>query len=314
MLSTGFLARLIPEMKTIQNRIQYDEYHLYPVDRHSIKAVQTIKNFGGPEDDVKDPLCAEFYSGLKNRKLLLWAALLHDIGKGLAGGDHSGKGARIVPDILVRMGYTEPQIQTVAFLVKEHLFLMKTATRRDINDEATALMCARRIKDIDHLKMLYLLTVADASATGPKAWNSWTLLLLRDLTLKILKILERGELASREVLESVEAKKEVLIKAARTREERRQTAEFISVMSPRYMLNCEPEEIERHMTLHAQLGKSAFVGRWPPATLRTIEPSLFAPKTHQVSSQKWRGLSPSADSTSWMPRRTHGVIMWCSTF
>jgi len=258
MLSTGFLARLIPELKTIQNRIQYDEYHLFPVDRHSIKTVQTIKNFGGPEDDVKDPLCAELYQGLKNRKLLLWAALLHDIGKGQAGGDHSGKGARIAREVLGRMGYLDAQIDTVAFLVKEHLFLMKTATRRDINDEATAVMCARRIKDTDRLKMLYLLTVADASATGPKAWNNWTLLLVRDLALKTLKVIERGDLASREVLQSVEAKKESLIKSARTQEERRQTAELLSVMTPRYMLNCPVEEIERHMALHAKLGESPF--------------------------------------------------------
>jgi [protein-PII] uridylyltransferase len=258
MLSTGFLARLIPELKTIQNRIQYDEYHLFPVDRHSIKTVQTIKNFGGPEDNVKDPLCAELYQSLKNRKLLLWAALLHDIGKGQPGGNHSGKGALMARKILGRVGYTEAQIDTVAFLVKEHLFLMKTATRRDINDEATALMCARRIKDVDRLEMLYLLTVADAAATGPKAWNSWTLLLLRDLALKTLKILEKGELASREALQSVETKKEALIKSAQPREERRRTAELLPVLSPRYMLNCTVEEIKRHMALHTQLGKDRF--------------------------------------------------------
>jgi len=103
------------------------------------------------------------------------------------------------------------------------------------------------------------LTVADASATGPKAWNSWTLMLLRDLALKTLKILERGELASREVLQTVETQKEALIKSAHTREERRQTAELLSVMSPRYMLNSTTEEISRHMALHSELGESRFV-------------------------------------------------------
>ena len=285
MLSTGLLSRCIPEMKTIQNRIQYDEYHLYPVDRHSIRTVQTIKNIDSPEDTTKDPLCAEFYRGLKNRKLLLWAALLHDIGKGVPGGDHSGKGARIVRNILARMGYDEAQIDTVAFLVKEHLFLIKTATRRDINDEGTAVMCARRIKDADRLKMLYLLTVADSSATGPKAWNSWTLMLLRDLTLKILKILERGELASREVMEAVEAKKEMLIKSAGTREKRKQTAALLSVMSPRYMLHSEPEEIRDHINLYEKLGDNPFTWRVTPGDIpgnRTVTvcakdtPGLFS--------------------------------------
>jgi [protein-PII] uridylyltransferase len=264
MLSTGFFAKFIPEFKSIKNRIQYDEYHLFPVDRHAIKTVQTIKNFGGPEDMIQDPLSVQFYQGLKNRKLLLWAALLHDIGKGQPGSDHSGRGARIAREVLDRMGYTPPQIDTVVFLVKEHLFLMKTATRRDINDEATAIMCARRIKDADRLKMLYLLTVADASATGPKAWNNWTLLLLRDLTLKTLKILERGELASRQVLETVELKKESLIKASENQGQRKQTAQLLSIMSPRYMLNCTPEEIRRHMALHGTLGDKPFV--WDVST------------------------------------------------
>lgn len=285
MLSTGFLAKCIPEFKTIKDRIQYDEYHLYPVDRHSIRTVQAIKNIDSPEDITKDPLCAEFHQGLRNRKLLLWAALLHDIGKGLSGGDHSGKGARIAKDILARAGYATSQIDTVSFLVKEHLFLMKIATRRDINDEATAVMCARRIKDIDQLKMLYLLTVADASATGPKAWNSWTLMLLRDLTLKTLKILERGELASRQVLEAVEAKKETLIKSVGTKEKRRQTADLISVMSPRYMLHSNPDEIRAHIDLHEKLEDNLFVWQVTPGDIpgnRTVTvcakdtPGLFS--------------------------------------
>ncbi len=267
MLSTGILAKYIPELKAIENRIQYDEYHLYPVDRHSIRTVQTIKNIDSPEDITQDTLCAAFYRGLKNRKLLLWAALLHDIGKGIPGGDHSGKGARIARNILGRMGYSEAKIDTVAFLVKEHLFLNKTATRRDINDEATAVMCARRIKNIDRLKMLYLLTVADSSATGPKAWNSWTLMLLRDLTLKTLKILERGELASREVLEAVEAKKEKLIKSAGAQGERKQTAALLSVMSPRYMLHSHPEEIRSHIDLHAKLKDNLFVWQVMPGDI-----------------------------------------------
>lgn len=94
----------------------------------------------------------------------------------------------------------------MSFLVNEHLFLIKTATRRDINDEETAVFCARKIKDIERLKMLYLLTIADSMATGPRAWNDWTFTLLRDLFLKTLNILEKGELASNEAVKDIEKK------------------------------------------------------------------------------------------------------------
>ncbi len=285
MLSTGFLARCIPEFKDITHRIQYDEYHLYPVDRHSLRTVQTIKTFGTDEDISRDPLCGDFYNELKNRKLLLWAALLHDIGKGRPGSDHAGRGAGMTRDILQRFGYEPGQIDTVAFLVKEHLFLIKTATRRDINEEATALMCARRIKDENRLKMLYLLTVADSLSTGPKAWSSWTLALLRDLTLKTLNILRKGELASPKVLEGIEAKKAALIRLAPNRDLRRHTAALLSAMPPRYMLNVAPEDIRAHMTLFDSLKDERFVWQVETgnvATNRTVTvcakdmPGLFS--------------------------------------
>ena len=116
-----------------------------------------------------------------------------------------------MPDILAENGYPPDEIDTVAFLVREHLLLAKTAARRDINDEETALHCARRINDADRLKMLYLLTVADCIATGPKAWNSWTAALLKDLFLKVLNVLEKGELASQEAVAKVARKRDALL-------------------------------------------------------------------------------------------------------
>ncbi|MCK5712090.1 MAG: HD domain-containing protein, partial [Hyphomicrobiaceae bacterium] len=191
MLSTGFLVRFIPEFKRIFNRIQYDEYHLYPVDKHLLRTVQIIKNFAA-DDDATDPLCVDLYKALKSKKLLLWAALLHDIGKGDLAVDHSQGGAKIAGKILSEKGFKLRDIETVSFLIERHLFLIKIATRRDIHDEETAIFCARTIKEIDRLKMLYLLTVADSMATGPKAWNDWMQTLLRDLFLKVLNVLEKG--------------------------------------------------------------------------------------------------------------------------
>ncbi len=284
MLSSGFLVRFIPEINQIVNRIQYDEYHVFPVDKHCLRVVQTLKKFGTPEDPSSDALCGKIYKEVKHRKLLLWASLLHDIGKGLPGGDHSQKGAEIVRHLLLRKGYKPREIDTAVFLVKEHLFLIKTATRRDINDEETAIMCARKIKDINLLKMLYLLTVADSIATGPKAWNSWTNTLLRDLFFKVLSILERGELASREAMTLVEGKKAQVL-AAVSLEEGQGLETFFNIMSPRYLLYSSPEEILDHVRLYHRMGDHAFVwdiNKTPKSKTRTItvcakdRPGLFS--------------------------------------
>jgi [protein-PII] uridylyltransferase len=259
MLNTGFLEYFIPEIKGIINRIQFDEYHLYPVDRHSLRTVATIKSFGTGEDVTGDWLCGNLYQELKKRKLLLWAALLHDIGKGEPGGGHSKKGAEIVKRILTRMGFGIEKIEAVSFLAEEHLLLIKTATRRDINDEETALFCAGKIKDIELLKMLYLLTVADSISTGPKAWNDWTFTLLRDFFLKILSIMEKGELASNEAVETIENKKIKLLKTTTTADHINEIEKHINILPPRYLLHTTDREILEHQKLYLTLGKLEFV-------------------------------------------------------
>ncbi|MFO7665248.1 MAG: [protein-PII] uridylyltransferase [Desulfobacterales bacterium] len=259
MLTTGFLERFIPEIKGIVNRIQFDEYHLYPVDRHSLQTVTTIKSFGTNEDITGDWLCGNLYQELKKRKLLLWAALLHDIGKGEPGGGHSRRGAEIVKHILTRMGFHKEKIEVISFLAEEHLLLIKTATRRDINDEETALFCAGKIKDIELLKMLFLLTVADSISTGPKAWNDWTFTLLRDFFLKILSIMEKGELASSEAVEVVENKKRKLLNTGTSARHKKEIENYIEVLPPRYLLYTTEHEILEHQKLYSKLGTSEFV-------------------------------------------------------
>jgi [protein-PII] uridylyltransferase len=258
MLSTGFLVRFIPEYKIIVNRIQYDEYHLYPVDKHSLRTVQVIKNYA-TGDEATDPLCVDLYKELKSKKLLLWAALLHDIGKGDLAVDHSQGGATIARKILSEKDFKLRDIETVSFLIEKHLFLIKTATRRDIHDEETAIFCARTIKEIDRLKMLYLLTVADSMATGPKAWNDWMQTLLRDLFFKVLGVLEKGELASREAVKVVEKKKYQVLSQASSPESKKDLEELFNVFSPRYLLYANTNQITEDIKLYESLGENDFV-------------------------------------------------------
>lgn len=283
MLNTGFLIKFIPEFKCIVNRIQYDEYHVYPVDKHSLHTVQTIKKFGTPDDSTKGALCGELYEDIADKRLLLWAGLLHDIGKGEAGGGHSQKGEKIAADILTEKGYASEDIEAVSFLVREHLLLMKTATRRDIQDEETAIFCARRIKNTDYLKMLYLLTVADAISTGEKAWNDWLSALLTSLFLHVLDILEKGEFATTEAVGVVEKKKRDVLETASKPLNGVQS--LFNVMSPRYLLYMPTPDILEHIRLYREMGSADFVWKItksPELDMRTVSicakdaPGLFS--------------------------------------
>ncbi|UCD82724.1 MAG: [protein-PII] uridylyltransferase [Desulfobacterales bacterium] len=259
MLNTGFLVRLLPEFRSVINRIQYDEYHLYPVDKHLLRTVQTIKKFGTNLDSSLEPLCAQLYRELKNKHILLWAALLHDIGKGDAADDHAEKGAAIIEKLLTKKGLNVRDVESVVFLIRHHLHLIKTATRRDINDEETAISSARKIKDIERLKMLYLLTVADSIATGPAAWNDWTATLLRDFFLKVLNVLEKGELATEEAVNVIEQKRKIIVDSAPSRKAQADTAALFENMSPRYRLYMPAGSILEHIALYRKLGDADFI-------------------------------------------------------
>ncbi len=131
------------------------------------------------------------------------------------------------------MKFPQQDIDTISFLIREHLLLVHTSQGRDINDEVEVIQCARKIPDIERLKMLYLLTVADSMATGPKAWNDWADILYRELFFKVLRILERGELATPKATEGFEKKKEAVLSAGPLPPD--ELARVFDYMSPRYV-------------------------------------------------------------------------------
>ena len=204
---------------------------------------------------------------------MLWAALLHDIGKGESEDDHAAKGSEIIQKLLKRKGMNPQDIETVVFLVRQHLLLIKTATRRDIYDEETAIFCARKLKDVGLLKMLYLLTVADSISTGPMAWNDWTATLLRDFFLKVLNVLENGELATEEAIKAVEHKRNEVIASATTKKAQKENGDLFAAMSPRYRLYMPAEAITDHIQLYKKMGAADFIWdiqRSAEANTRTV--------------------------------------------
>ncbi len=269
MLCSGLLVSLIPEFKSVAHRIEYDEYHNYPVDKHLLLTVRTVNNLGRKALEGDTDLYYQLYLEIKDIKLLQWAALLHDIGKSGFCTDHSKKGADLAESILRRFGYGEREISVVSFLIQEHLLLKTTALKRDLNDEQTAISCAALIKDVNRLKMLYLLTAADCISTGSKAWTSWTAILIRDLFFRVLHVLEKGELATEQSLTKIQTKKEALQKIFIFEEKQEELVFLLNSLSPRYLLSVEEKDIIDHLRLYHKLRGKNFV--WHVASEKEAE-------------------------------------------
>jgi [protein-PII] uridylyltransferase len=259
MLSTGILEQIIPEYHAIRNKIQYNHYHLFPVDKHSIRCVQVINSFREPGTDINTSLYANVYKEIRNKNLLRVTALLHDIGKSDPAKEHSNTGAEIARPILERLGFKPAETADAQFLIRHHLLLAKTATRRDVFDEETAVYTADKVGKIRLLRMLFLLTVADSMATGPKAWNEWTENLIKDLFMKTMRILKTGELASRKAQRLIQRKKEEVTALLGDIWQETDTSKQLDALSKRYLLNMPAIHIADHIKLYQNLGNRQFI-------------------------------------------------------
>ncbi|HVM36675.1 MAG TPA: [protein-PII] uridylyltransferase [Actinomycetota bacterium] len=185
------IVALVPEWRAVRGRAQHDPYHRYTVDGHTFRAVAEVNRV--LEDD---PVVAAAGAEIGSLDALRIGALLHDIGKG-SGTDHSIAGAETARVVTERMGLSPSDADDVVMLVRHHLLIPDTATRRDLDDGAVIETVARIAATSRRLKMLYVLAVADGSATGPRAWNDWKAALVRELYAKALAALETGDLPVR---------------------------------------------------------------------------------------------------------------------
>jgi [protein-PII] uridylyltransferase len=185
----GVLERLLPEWSHVRSLPQRNAYHRFTVDRHLLEAVAecaALLTEAGLEGDIARRARVD---------LLLLGALLHDVGKGLPG-DHSAAGAEIAGAVGRRIGLTDPDAETLVWLVRHHLLLAQTATRRDLSEEAAVTRFGRAVGDAERLDLLYALTVGDSRATGSAAWSPTKAALVRELFIKADALLERGVVVS----------------------------------------------------------------------------------------------------------------------
>ncbi|MFF7638165.1 [protein-PII] uridylyltransferase [Kitasatospora sp. NPDC008050] len=200
----GLVTRLLPDWERVRCRPQRNAVHTWTVDRHlietAVRAAALTRRVARPD-------------------LLLVAALLHDLGKGWPG-DHSVAGEVIVRDVAARMGFGEADVASLALLVRHHLTLVETATRRDLGDPATVELIAKTVGTAEHLELLHALTEADALATGPAAWSAWRASLVATLVERVAGVLagERPAPPQGAAAEATVAQERLAVEAARTGE------------------------------------------------------------------------------------------------
>ncbi len=244
MLDTGFLSTYIPEFVMVESLAQHDVYHVFTVDRHLLQTIGELEKLKEEEPTI--------YKVVSSPHILFMAGMLHDVGKGFGHG-HADRGADLSSQVGARLGLEADDLETLDFLVRNHLFLSHTALRRDLEDEEMIMRCASRIQTPEKLSMLYLLTIADARATGPTVWNDWKAALLLELYLKLALLLDRKDLSGQEQTRGAELGAQWI---------REKVAELLpdgkinfDLFSDDYLLSFPPEVIVEHITNAKNLGR-----------------------------------------------------------
>jgi [protein-PII] uridylyltransferase len=195
MNESGVLGRFIPEFGRIVALMQFNMYHHYTVDEHLLRAVGNLAEIEAKRLAPSEyPLAMEILPSITNRTALILALFLHDIAKGRVE-DHSSAGVEVARALCPRLGLTEAETETVAWLVEAHLVMSDTAQRRDLGDPKTIATFASLVQTLERLKMLFVLTVCDIRAVGPGVWNNWKGELLRTLYWETEVVLAGGHSA-----------------------------------------------------------------------------------------------------------------------
>jgi [protein-PII] uridylyltransferase len=245
MNEAGLLGRFLPEFGRVVAQMEHSLYHVYTVDEHTIQAIDGLHQIENGLAIDELPLSTSLMPNLLSRTELYVAMLFHDLGKGRAG-DHSEIGARLVERTGPRLGLSAEQVETVAWLVRHHLLLSRTAFKRDADDPKTVSDVAEVIQSPERLRLLLIMTAADIRAVGPGVWNGWKGQLLRSLYHETDAALAGTDSGRRR--ERIVAAQEALA-AALAGWPDAAVRTFVERQDPRYWLSFETDVHRRHAEL-----------------------------------------------------------------
>ena len=187
----GVLGAYLPEFDRIVALMQFNTYHVYTVDEHTINCISILSQIERQELVEDLPVASGILKAGVNRRVLFMALLLHDIGKGLPG-KHEETGAAIAAKLCPRLHLPPEETEAIVWLVENHLLMSDVAQKRDISEQRTIEAFAERVRTVTNLKLLTVLTVCDIMGVGPGRWNNWKAVLIRDLYAQTLEFLREG--------------------------------------------------------------------------------------------------------------------------
>ncbi len=258
---TGFLGRFLPDWARIVGQMQFDTYHVFTVDEHTIEAIRVLNALDRGELSDIAPIASGLVDHLQSRRALYVAMLLHDLAKG-RGGDHSELGAELAQQVGPALGLSAEETESVSWLVLHHLLLSQSAFKRDIDDPKTIMDLVDTIQSPERLRLLLVLTVADMRAVSPKVWNGWKATLLRELFSRVAEVLAGGLSTTERDVRVSRAKEAVALMLTDWPEE--EVRNFLGLGYAGYWLSFDPDT---HMR-HARLIRGA-EGRQAPLTVDT---------------------------------------------
>ncbi len=287
MAETEFLDWLVPPFAEIRNLMQFNQYHSFTVDEHTLKTIDEVAKFADEDSPV-----GSAYREIRHLGTLHLALILHDIGKGRAG-DHSIIGEEIAETVAVRLQMAANKKNMLRFLVRQHLIMPDLAFRRDITDRVMLMDFARLVGAPELLRMLYCLSVADIRAVGPDVWSDWKGELLADLYDRASLILSGRPFNHLERERISQVRQAVLLAlqntvkeaGANAEEDAQWTDQQLDAMPPLYLMNQSPERIASDLSVIRQLSDSdvKIEGKFLPEK-RLVSYRVFIPQTFATGS------------------------------